>query len=189
MRIDLLLSPRRLTSLAAVAVGAALTLSGLTGLLGPDSEEPPPGSAPTSAAPAPRVQQAAAGDELRHALRVLNGWDRARSAAYEAGDSRRLGGLYTPRSPARAADLALLAGYAGQGIRVRDLRMQLLSLEVLEAAPRRLRLRVTDRVHGATAVGPQGGVRLRPDPPSTRVVVLVRAEPRGTWRVSAVRGR
>lgn len=125
--------------------------------------------------------------DVRRAVRVLSRWDRARAAAYADGDRRRLADLYTRRSTARLADLALLEEYADRGLRVHDLRTQLLRLEVLHAAPRRLRLLVTDRARArATRTG--GVVLLRPSPAGTRVVVL-RREPAGTWRVSAVRPR
>lgn len=62
--------------------------------------------------------------------------------------------------------------------------MQLLAVRVLQERPGRLRLRVTDRLTGAVAVGPPGRVRLPSDTASTRVVVLVRRG--GGWQVAEV---
>ena len=185
MRTERLPSPRALVALAVVVLGSSLTVVGLAGSStssGPDAPVVPeqvPVAAPSVGASGPRA-------DLRRAVRVLTGWDRARASAYSAGDARRLGALYTPGSTARAADLALLEQYAGAGVRVRDLRMQLLALEVLAAGPRRLRLRVTDRVQAAAAEGPHGPVRLAEDARSTRVVVLARHGDEGTWRVHEV---
>ena len=187
MRIDLSLSPRTLAGTAAVVTGVTLAAVGGLGLL-TGGDEPAGPSARAAPALTPATPVPTARPELRRALQVLAGWDRARAAAYAAGDAQRLAGLYTPGSSARAADLALLEQYAAAGIRVRDLRMQLLALEVREAAPARLRLLVTDRVHDASATGPDGEVQLAPDDPSTRLVVLD-GRPGGTWRVSAVRPR
>lgn len=188
VRLDLVLPPRTLASLVAVVTGATLAAVGGFGLLTGGGDEPVVSSAHAAPALPSATPDPTARPDLRRALRVLAQWDRARAAAYAAEDAERLGELYTPRSTVRAADLALLERYAAAGVRVRDLRMQLLALEVLEAAPGRLRLLVTDRVQDASAVGRRGEVQLRADAPSTRLVVL-HGTPGGTWRVSAVRPR
>ncbi len=122
---------------------------------------------------------------------MLTRWDRARAAAYARDDRAALAALYPRRSAVGRADLALFDRYRAAGVRVRGLRMQLLAVEVLVARDDRLRVLVTDRVHGARAVGADGGVRRLPaDEPSTRLVGLRRdpGAPTG-WVVSAVRPR
>lgn len=188
MRTDSVPSRWVLISLAAVAAGAVLGSVGAAGLLTEGAGHPAV-TGQAAAVPPARVQQTSARADVGRAVRLLAGWDRARAAAYASGDARRLAALYTRGSAARSADRAMLEEYADRGVRVRELRMQLLALEVLGATPRRMRLLVTDRVHDADAEGPRGEVRLRPDEPSTRVVVLVRREPGATWLVSAVRPR
>jgi hypothetical protein len=127
------------------------------------------------------------------ALAVLHAWDVRRAEAWATGDPGALGRLYTERSRAGAADVALLRRYAARGLVVRDLRMQVLRTRVLVARPRLLELEVTDRLAGATAVrvGDPGAARRLPaDAASTRVLVLRR--PADRWvlaRVSAAPGR
>lgn len=115
---------------------------------------------------------------------VLHRWDRARAAAFAAGDVAGLQRLYVPGSAAGRRDVRALRAYLARGLRVEGMRMQLLAVQVLQERTRRLRLRVTDRLTGAVAVGPQGRVRLPTDTASTRVVTLVRRG--GGWRVAAV---
>lgn len=184
-----LVPTRTVLALTAVAVGATLMAVGAGGLLtGP---EPVAASAHQAAAvhvpdaPVAPVTRPRAG--VRQAVRLLRAWDHARAGAYETSDDRRLAALYAPGADVREDDLALLAAYDARGVRVRSMRMQLLALEVLDSAPDRLRLLVTDRVQ-VSASGPDGPVGLRSDGPGTRVVVMV-GEPGGTWRVSAVRPR
>jgi hypothetical protein len=106
---------------------------------------------------------------------VLRGWDRRRAAVWADGDARALRALYTPRSAAGSADVALLRRYAARGLVVHGLRMQLLAVRVLVQRPRRLELEVTDRVARAVAVRATDSAvsRLLPtDTASTRVLVL-----------------
>ncbi len=117
---------------------------------------------------------------------VLRDWDRARSRAFAAGDAAALRRLYVPGSAAGTADVRLLRGYRRRGLRVEGMRMQLLGVTVRAATSGVLRLRVTDRLVGAVAVG--NGVRepLPRDRASTRLLVLRRGGD-GRWRVASVR--
>lgn len=135
--------------------------------------------APTDPTPEP----AAVGPP--EAVAVLHGWDQRRAAAWAAGDPGALRRLYTARSPAGAADLAMLRAWERRGLRVEGLRMQLLSVSVRVNAGRRLVLVVSDRLAAAVAVG--DGVRraLPRDAVSTRRLVLVRRA--GEWRVAQAR--
>jgi hypothetical protein len=119
------------------------------------------------------------------ALRLLRGWDRERSEAYATGSASRLRALYVPGAAVGAADLRVLHGWTHRGLRVSGMRTQVLALSVLEASPRLMRLRLTDRLTGAVARGSGGPVLLPRDRASTREVTLVRGGRR--WRVSAVR--
>ena len=125
---------------------------------------------------------------------VLRAWDGRRAEAFAAGDLAALRRLYVPGSRAGTADRALLRGYLDRGLRVEGMRVQVLALDVLAQRPGTLRLRVTDRLVGAVAVGESGRVVLPRDEASTRVVVLRRvaatARPAGSpgpWRVASVR--
>lgn len=113
---------------------------------------------------------------------VLHAWDAHRSAAWAAGDPAALVRLYTPGSPAGAADVAMLRAWQARGLRVVDLRMQLLAVETRRRTPDRLVVLVSDRLASGVAVG--AGVRqpLPRDTVSTRRLVLVRVA--GEWRVA-----
>jgi hypothetical protein len=118
---------------------------------------------------------------------VLRDWDRRRAAAWAEGDAGALRALYTRRSAAGEADVALLRAYAARGLVVRDLRMQVLSVRVLVDRPRRLALEVTDRLAGATAVLSTDSAASQPlpaDAATTRVLVLRRVGER--WLVARV---
>ena len=116
---------------------------------------------------------------------VLRGWDEQRAAAYARADEEALRGLYVAESGAGTRDVALLRRYRDHGLRVADMRTQVLAVEVQEESEDRLVLRVTDRLADGVAVG--GGLRvtLPRDRATTRVLTLVRQE--GEWRMAAVR--
>lgn len=84
------------------------------------------------------------------------------------------------------ADVAVLREYRRRGLRVEGMRMQVLSVEVLERMPRRWRLRLTDRLQGAVAVGNGLEVPLPRDRASVHVVTLERESRAGRWKVAAV---
>ncbi|MCR6032907.1 hypothetical protein GGQ22_15890 [Nocardioides sp. zg-579] len=133
--------------------------------------------------PSSRVRPAAAAGPDARA--VLADWDRRRSAAWAAGDVDALDRLYVPGSAAGRKDRAMLERWTGRGLVVEDLRLALISVEVVAAATHRLVLRVTDRVAAGRAVGRGVDVRLPEDGPTTRRVTLVRAA--GEWLVAEVR--
>lgn len=120
------------------------------------------------------------------ALRVLHRWDGRRSRAYATGSIASLRDLYVAGCRAGAVDVRLLGEYAARGYRVRGMRMQVLAVDVLAHERGRWRLRVTDRLDRAVAVG--NGVRavLPRDQPSTRVLELARGAD-GDWRMASVR--
>lgn len=118
------------------------------------------------------------------AVEVVREWDTRRAAAYARGDLGALRDLYVPGSVVGRRDVAILRAYVRRGLRVAGLRTQLFEVRVLARGGGRLRLRVTDRVAGARAVGRDGAVALPLGQPRTRDVVLVRGA--GRWRVAAV---
>lgn len=121
------------------------------------------------------------------AAEVLRDWDRRRAAAYARGSVRALRSLYVPGSRAGTADVAMLREYRAHGLRVTGMRMQLLRVEVLGRTTHRWVLRVTDRLHGAVAVGETVSAVLPRDRASTRTITFRRSERDGRWRVAAVR--
>jgi hypothetical protein len=127
-------------------------------------------------------------DPTPPAVRVLHDWDARRALAWSSGRPAALRPLYVAGSRAGRADRAALAAYAGRGLRVRGLRMQVASVEVLERSPTRLVLAVTDRLVTAVAVGDGERWPLPADRWSTRVVALRRSGgPVGAgWRVEEV---
>lgn len=136
-------------------------------------------------APSGSPRPAAAAQDIPAAV-VLRTWDHARARAFAEGDPAALRRLYVAGSRAGWADVRVLRGYLRRGLRVEGMRMQVLTLEVVEESPRRLRLRVTDRLADGVVVGQGGSLRLPRDGASTRLVELVRASG-GRWLVSSVR--
>ena len=115
------------------------------------------------------------------ATEVLASWDADRSAAWAAGDVRRLESLYTPGSVAGERDVAMLQRWRDRDLVVTGLRMQVLSLGVVSRSEDHLVLAVVDRVARAEV----DGVALPEDAPTARTLVLRRVD--GEWLVSAVR--
>ncbi|WP_341229482.1 hypothetical protein [Nocardioides salarius] len=163
-------SPSRLVR--ALAAAALLVL-----LAGPAVAGPQP-VAPGAAGSTERAGE-------RRARAVLAAWDESRAAAWRRGDRAGLADLYTAGSLAGARDLRMLHAWLERGLRVRGMGVEVLALEVLREGPRRLVLRVTDRLAGTVAVG--SGVRrvLPRDRPTTRALVLRRGDE--GWRMASVR--
>ena len=173
-----------------VAAALALTVALAGALWWAGSREPsagPPPSVPSPSAFAAGALVATAPTRSVPAVDVLHRWDLARARAYAAGDVAGLRALYVSGSSAGTTDARLLRSYETRGLRVQGMRMQLLAVQVLAHSPHRWRLRVTDRLTGAVAVG--GGVRqpLPRDRASTRVVTLRRTSRRAPWQVASVR--
>jgi hypothetical protein len=179
-----------LATLTVVAAAVALAFVVRGGGLGDRTEagaSDPQLSAVVAPAPAGTAQATApptAAAELP-AVTVLRRWDETRARAYADGSVDALRELYRPGSDAARADVRLLRDYRDRGYRVVGMRMQLLAVDVLEHRAGLWRLRVTDRLVDAVAVGHEQRIRLPHDRASTRVLTLVRY--RGDWRVGAVR--
>ncbi len=178
----------------AWVVGALVVLVAVAETAGCTSYDARP---PAAAAPAPKTAtgaRAAAAPvpppEVRRvrlpAAAVLHAWDRRRARAWAAADPHALAALYVPGSAAGRVDVALLRSYRSRGVRVVGLRMQVLSVRVLSRTPRRWRLRITDRLAGAVAVGAGRRLRLPRGAAATRLITLARAG-RERWRVADVR--
>ena len=169
---------------AACSTYDAATAPGVIGAHPVDANRLPAGGADLREAPRdePTVSDAAA---RLPAAAVLHAWDRRRARAWATGDAQGLADLYTVGSSAGRADVALLRSYVRRGLRVVGLRMQVFELRVLVHRPRGWRLRVTDRLARAVAVGPAERMRLPRDLASTRVITLLRGRD-GEWRVSRV---
>jgi len=118
------------------------------------------------------------------ALAVLRAWDERRSRAWASGDPSALRVLYTTGSRSGRQDRALLAAYAGRGLRVAGLRTQVLAVDVRDVSDGRMSLVVTDRTVGGVAVGAGARLPLPVDRPSTWTLSLVRVA--GEWRVAEV---
>lgn len=123
--------------------------------------------------------------DARRALVVLRGWDRRRSAAYAAGDADALRALYVAGSAAGARDATVLRAYQRRGLTVAGLQTQLLAVTPLRVTPRRLRVRVRERLGSAWVRTSAERVRLPRDRADTRVLTLVREA--GRWQLAGVR--
>lgn len=143
---------------------------------------------PGSAGPGSAYASSGAGSPAttRGAVEVVRTWDRERARAFADGDVAALRELYVTGSTAGASDVALLEAYLRRGVRVEGMQMQLLAVEVLREEGSVLRVRVTDRLTGAEAVGRGARTELPRDRASTRVVELRRSRD-GEWQVATVR--
>ena len=146
---------RRLLPLALAGVLLATVVVGLVALTRGEG-------------PAPMRPVASEQPVGTRALRVLHAWDARRARAWSHASLRQLSRLYADRSPLGEADRAMLAAYRDRGLRVAGMRRQTFEVRVLLEEPRRLRLRVTDRLVGSVAVGdgvrqrlPRGGLATR----------------------------
>ncbi|MFD1248985.1 hypothetical protein ACFQ3F_14385 [Nocardioides ginsengisoli] len=110
---------------------------------------------------------------------VLRAWDRARSAAWAAGDVAALGRLYVRRSRAGERDRAMLRAWLRRGLRVRGMVMQVLAVELRARTERRMVLVVTDRLAAGSVPGAEALPR---DGPTTRRLVFRWA---GRWRLAS----
>lgn len=127
----------------------------------------------------------AADSRATRALAVLRRWDRRRAAAWADGDPDDLARLYVAGSSARRRDLTMLAAYRARGLRVRSLHRQVLAVRVLPHRPDRLRLRVTDRLVDAVAIGAGVRAALPTGRVQTRLITLRLVH--HAWRVAGVR--
>lgn len=181
----------RRTLAVTVAVLAAVALLAAVAVVARPDGAPPTGPRGASAAALsgtdgpPPVPPHVTVVQALAALTVLRDWDRARAAAWRAGDADALRGLYAAGSAAGRADVAMLRRWRGRGLRVRGMAMQVLAVRLTARSPRRLVLVVTDRLTGPVAVDGAGHRwRLPRDRASTRRLVLRRTATR--WQVRAV---
>ena len=133
------------------------------------------------------VEPGGARSALRHGLDVLHDWDSRREAAWAASDPSRLHRLYTPGSSAGRADVRLLRAYAVRGFVVRRLETQVFAVRVLRMTPRRITLRVLDRVAGGVLTSAGKRRPLASTRPALRDVTFQRLG--GDWVVSDVSAR
>lgn len=126
------------------------------------------------------------GSPRRWARLVLAGWDADRAQAWRRADPAALRDLYLPASRAADRDVGLLRRWTRAGWRVRELRTEMQRLHVLSADPRRVVLRVRDRVAEVRAEHQHTGRvrRWTEQPWQTRTLRLRRAD--GGWKVASV---
>ncbi|HEX6447066.1 MAG TPA: hypothetical protein VF053_18365 [Streptosporangiales bacterium] len=91
-------------------------------------------------------------------LRRLDALDRVRAGAYARGDPAALRRVYVAGSSALTADTATLRRYLAEGLRVRDMRLDVSALSVVRHSPRSAVLAVTDRLGGYAVVDTAGRV-------------------------------
>ena len=144
----------------------------------------PSGSAAASPSAAPASPSGR--EDVRDALSVLHDWDDRRAVAWARSDESELRGLYLPGSAAARADVRLLRSWTARHLVVRRLETQVFGVRLLHRSPRRVVIRVLDRVAGGV-VEERGQERPLPSTrPVVRRIELVLA--RGDWRVASVTG-
>lgn len=162
-----------LLSLALSLAGSGALAAALVGVGTPANPRAQPG--PTDRTAVDPVQ-------LTDWVDVLAGLDTARSRAFRDGDPAALRQVYTAGSTALRADQRLLSRYAEQGLRVEQLRMDVVDLRLLDRTAGRAELRVRDRVRGGRVVDREGRATALPaDDISDHSITLVRT-PDG-WRI------
>ena len=129
-------------------------------------------------------REAQAPAQERTPVEVVHGWDERRAAAWAAGDAEALARLYVPGARVGRADAAMLEAYLARDLRVEGLDTQLLEVEEVRTDEHEMVVRVTDRVHAGTVVGPGMRRALPRDAVSVRRLTLRLHE--GSWRVARV---
>ena len=167
---------RTLVLLAAVLTVVPIGLAGVAQAW----RTPEPVSVPPAAA---RTHTSAAGQ----ALGVLRQWDGRRSAAWAAGDVRRLARLYLPGSRTGRRDVADLRRWVDRGLRVTGLRQQVVSLRVVAATSSRITAIVVDRTVDGVAVGRERRLTVPSSAWTTHRIRLARTS--GGWRIGEVRAQ
>lgn len=171
--VTLLLTTVLVAATAALVVTASRSPSG-----------PTPAAAP-AAVIAPEAEDDLTVVRAVSSLAVLRDWDAARARAWSRAAPQQLGRLYLPGSAAGERDVAMLQRWRQRGMRVRGMRMQVLSVTLRHRSARRLVLEVTDRLVGAVAVAPGGRrIALPQDRASARRLVFQLRS--GRWVVAAV---
>lgn len=117
----------------------------------------------------------------------LHALDDLRSTAFARGDARILHDVYTKASAALDADLATLHAYDRRGLRVRGLRLELVTVHQRSRSPTRAVLRVTDRLDGYWVVDADGRV-VRHEPGRDEITWrMTLRRTHGSWRIAAIR--
>lgn len=171
--------------LVPLVVVAALLVGGVWWVGRSARDVAPRPVSPPSVASGTGTSAPAAPSASTPAVDVLHAWDRRRARAYRSADEAALRALYVGGSRAGAADVRLLRRYERRGYRVHGMRMQVLAVQVVSHTENRWRLRVTDRLVGAVAIGHDERVELPRDRASTRVVTLRRSTG-SPWRMASV---
>lgn len=115
---------------------------------------------------------------------ALQEWDQARARAWASADIAALRSLYVEESAAGAQDAAMLRTWRKRGLRVTGMQTQVLAVRIVEQAPDRLVMVVTDRLARAVATGRGQRSLLPADGATTRRVTLRWAG--GVWRMASV---
>ncbi len=117
---------------------------------------------------------------------VLTGFDLIRSEAFQQGRADLLQRVYAPGSPLLGEDRRMIDSYADRDIHIDDLRMEIVSADLVERGSRRVRLDVVDRLLLTRVLLPDGSVRDLPQDQPTRHTIELRLTADG-WRISSVR--
>ena len=118
---------------------------------------------------------------------LLDRLDAARSRAFATGDGRSLAAVYTPGSPALAADSDLLRQLALQGRRVSGLRHRVGSVRPSQLDETSVRLEVVEVLSGYDLLDRAGrAVQHQREGSPVRRQLVLRLSPAG-WRVAEVR--
>lgn len=112
--------------------------------------------------------------------------DERRARIYATGRPRLLSTVYVAGSAALRDDRATLHAWSDRDLAVTGLRLVLLDLVVLHADRRLVRLRVVDRLAGATATLPQGPTISLPHDNATARVLTLR-QVAGQWLIATSR--
>lgn len=182
------LSPA-VTTVLLVVVALGLGAVAIATAMATARDDPQEEALTVTAAALPGVAVGGAAGATSRAREVLREWDRHREAAWAAADESALVALYLPEAVAGRRDVLLLRRWTARGARVTRLRPQVMALRVVREAPRRLVIRVTDRLGIVEAAVAGEPVALPHDRPATRRIDLRRGPSvTSRWRVAAVRG-
>ncbi len=176
-----------------VLLGLGAAMVAVLAVVGLRSGQPPAAPPVVTATALPDAVGGAGGaggaaGATSRAREVLREWDRRRESAWSTADETALAALYLPGAVAGRRDVALLRRWSSRGARVDRLQPQVLALRVLREGPRRLVVRVTDRLGIVSATVAGEPVVLPRDGPSVRRIDLRRGPPvTSRWRVASVR--
>lgn len=168
-------APIRRTVLPRLPRPAALAALGLLAALAVTTTAWPTGSGPS----------AATGPDDSY-VRVLEGLDARRAAAFATGEVSQLRLVYVDGAPALTEDLRVLRAYVRQGRRVAGLRHEVRSVTLLAESADEVRLRVLDVVPPFRVVDGAGRAVERHAGRAERSWNLTLRRVGGRWRVAEV---